>query len=357
MSVKAHTHPNLATGLTRVVTLFIIAVLALVSLGSRPAGAQTSAALFVNPDPVVAGDFIDMFATGFQPGEYVEFWFAGDLVDAQPADVNGEAFGFGMVDPTVPAGAHPLDAVGDMGTWSWTDLTVVAPAPLVAPVVFAYGPVVSDDLAYVEGDGFQPGETVSISYGGPVVAIAQADSFGFWSAQFHVDPTIPVGSHPLDANGDRGTSVTTSLEIVAPLAPPTPPVPPAPPVVPPPPQPAPPKTPVPPAPPVAPVQDRSVQDHPAKNEADEAEQTKASDDDEDQKSDAEATGADSPVNDSADRSKKADDPEETIELAAAEISRAAKPYDWSTPLVGAAIGLVLTLLVTAGALYLAQRRS
>ncbi len=71
----------------------------------------------------------------------------------------------------------------------------------------------------ISGGGFVPGEGVAIDFGGWTMASTTADQNGDFYAVGWVDPTMPTGTHPLDAYGDLGSWATIDLTIVAPAAP------------------------------------------------------------------------------------------------------------------------------------------
>jgi hypothetical protein len=222
----------------RLLQLFTALCLACLALVLTPgaAGAQTSASIQASPNPVQAGGLVRVTGSGFQPAEQVSIEFAGSTVAVTIADNAGQFSTSGMVDSSVPAGGHPMDANGDMGSWATIDLTIAVPVPTTAapapatpqatpaaaaPGVSFNGPVPAGGSTVVTGTGFQPGEQVTISFGGSTVGTTVAGAAGDWSTSIQISVSMPVGAHPLDIMGNLGSIVDTSLEVSAAIPAPT----------------------------------------------------------------------------------------------------------------------------------------
>jgi hypothetical protein len=74
----------------------------------------------------------------------------------------------------------------------------------------------------ITGSGFQPGETVEVWYGGPVIAGATADANGDFVASGLVPAGMPEGSHPMDVVGAMGSMVSFGYTVDALTPAPTP---------------------------------------------------------------------------------------------------------------------------------------
>lgn len=204
--------------LVRIVVTVIAFALASPILAIGPAAGQSAPTVIVNPDPAMAGEVVTISGSGFQPGEFVWIDFAGPTLASAIADGAGSFVTSGTVEPHVPAGAHPLDASGDLGSWVTIDLTIVDPTPTAPPapvfpdVAFLDG-VQAGDLVLITGSGFQPGEFVEIHYAGDVIGVTITTFSGDFAVQALVPAHVPVGAHPLDVIGDLGSHVGTDLTV------------------------------------------------------------------------------------------------------------------------------------------------
>lgn len=70
-------------------------------------------------------------------------------------------------------------------------------------------------MVTLSGSGWLPGETIEIFFGGDLQYVT-TDSNGDFSAPWTVPAFMPVGSHPLEFDGDMGSSFTTSFEVTNP---------------------------------------------------------------------------------------------------------------------------------------------
>ena len=204
--------------LVRIIVTVIAFALASPILAIGPAAGQAAPTVIVNPDPAMAGEVVTISGSGFQPGEFVWIDFAGPTLATAIADGAGSFVTSGAVDPFVPAGTHPLDAMGDLGSWVTIDLTIVDPTPTVPPapvfpdIMFLDG-VQAGELVLITGSGFQPSEFVEIHYAGDVIGVTITTFSGDFAVQALVPAHVPVGAHPLDVVGDLGSYVGTDLTV------------------------------------------------------------------------------------------------------------------------------------------------
>ena len=63
------------------------------------------------------------------------------------------------------------------------------------------------------GSGFQPGEQVTVEIGGSTIASGFADDSGEFTLSGTIPSDIPPGSHPMDVNGDQGTSLDFEYQV------------------------------------------------------------------------------------------------------------------------------------------------
>lgn len=177
------------------------------------------------PGSAAAGDTVTFTGKGFRPGELVTISFGGSDIAVVQADGLGEFTTSGRVPDGMPIGDHPLDANGDLGS-SWDgDLGVSAPrtpppAPSTPKVGMAPGAAEAGQYVVFSGHDFYAGEHVSIDFGGSIIATATADAVGAFSASGMIAANMPVGSHPLDANGDKGSSWDGTLTVLTSSTPP-----------------------------------------------------------------------------------------------------------------------------------------
>lgn len=69
------------------------------------------------------------------------------------------------------------------------------------------------------GSGWAPGETVTVQFGGSTIATATADDAGNWEASGTIPEGMPAGQHPMDFNGDQGSTFGADYEVTAPPEP------------------------------------------------------------------------------------------------------------------------------------------
>lgn len=217
-----------------VVRIAIRTIIALsISLGvmalASPARAQSEATVMVDPDPAPAGEVVTITAYGFAPGEHVIVDFGGQTIGSGYADDEGAFESLGVVPADMPAGGHPLEVSGDLGSYGGFELTVVpgeSPPTTTTtaapdPVVQLGGPVQAGGTTVISGTGFRPDEYVTIEFGGMTVGHTVANQLGEWSLAIEVAATMPAGGHPLDVTGDAGSFLTEELVVMAPPPVPT----------------------------------------------------------------------------------------------------------------------------------------
>ncbi len=124
-----------ATKNTLAIVLAVLAITTSVfTLGAGTASAQTMPTVSFNPTEAPAGSAIGVDGSGFQPFEVVEINYGGTTIGIGAADPNGSFSTTSTIDPSMPAGAHPMDFVGDLGSSHGVHYTVTAqPTPTSAP--------------------------------------------------------------------------------------------------------------------------------------------------------------------------------------------------------------------------------
>lgn len=183
-----------------------------------------------SPSSAAPGDSFGVSGSGFTPGDTVTIEFGGSTIGTATVDANGNFSTTATVPKDMPQGEHPLDVNGMTGVSKDLNYTVTAPrppAPTPTPAPY-YVPRVSSTpgsappggTVTFTGTGFRPGEWVTISFGGSDIALGHADGLGEFSTTGKVPDDMPMGDHPIDANGDLGSSWDGDLGVDAPITPP-----------------------------------------------------------------------------------------------------------------------------------------
>ena len=192
---------------------------------------QTSATtVTTSPSSAAPGESFGVSGSGFTPGDTVTIEFGGDTIGTAKVDANGNFSTTATVPTHMPEGGHPLDVNGMTGVSKDLNYTVTAPpppAPTPTPAPYYYPRVSSGPSSAppggtvtFTGTGFRPGEWVTISFGGSDIALGHADGLGEFTTTGTIPADMPMGDHPLDANGDLGSSWDGELGVDAPLSPP-----------------------------------------------------------------------------------------------------------------------------------------
>jgi len=183
-----------------------------------------------SPSSAAPGESFGVSGSGFTPGDTVTIEFGGSTIGTATVDANGNFSTTATVPDDMPQGEHPLDVNGMTGVSKDLNYTVTAPLPPVPTPTPApyYLPRVSSTpgsappggTVTFTGTGFRPGEWVTISFGGSDIALGHADGLGDFSTTGKVPDDMPMGDHPIDANGDLGSSWDGTLGVDAPVTPP-----------------------------------------------------------------------------------------------------------------------------------------
>jgi hypothetical protein len=133
---------------------------------------QGSAALLFSAPQAAPAASLTVTGAGFQPGETVQFWFNGAVVDTAVADTKGTAAATFVV-PMLAAGPYDVTAIGQSSTVTVTSsytvlaaattpvasaptptpVPVTAPAPAPAPILNA--PAIVHDDRYFSQTGYR----------------------------------------------------------------------------------------------------------------------------------------------------------------------------------------------------------
>lgn len=109
-----------------------------------------------------------------------------------------------------------------LADWLIPVLIIVGIVSLVGALAFAQELTVTVDPPAQEpggqvtlsGSGWQPGESITVSFGGSTIATATADDFGNWQATGTIPEGMPAGEHPMDFIGSGGSQAETMYEVL-----------------------------------------------------------------------------------------------------------------------------------------------
>jgi hypothetical protein len=149
---------------------------------------------------------------GFQAGETVDVTFNGQSV-GQPTTNNGGTWSLSFKVPSMGPGEYGMLAKGRAsGTTASASFTINQGG---ATLAFSPEQAAPGTTLTVTGMGFQAGESVDLSFNGPTVATATADTNGQVTWTFTV-PTLGAGQYGVTATGQTsGQVVNTTFTVVA----------------------------------------------------------------------------------------------------------------------------------------------
>ncbi len=176
---------------------------------TSPEGAQLSTAVSAE------GDRVTIELTGAAPGEAFQVTVDGSPVEAPGA--TADSSGTAVFELSIPGGSgnsFELVVTGpELGARSTRiDLPVTQPGIVVNPEMPEPGQSVT-----IDADGFQPGEKLTITFGGEDLASGIAGQDGSFSMTTGL-PDLPVPSSGMDGlrvEGDRGSMATTDFSVPA----------------------------------------------------------------------------------------------------------------------------------------------
>jgi hypothetical protein len=164
------------------------------STQSPTATATPSASLTLNPQQGPAGTSVEGSGSNFVPGDPVQLLFNGALVDTETANPSGMVtFQFDV--PNLAQNQYPVIAIGQTRGRAGVNFTIAGTVLSLSVEQGSPGTSVT-----VTGSGFQPGETVQVSFNNTVVDSPVADTTGSFSSTFTV-PRLDPGDYPIDATG------------------------------------------------------------------------------------------------------------------------------------------------------------
>jgi hypothetical protein len=229
--------PGVPVGSTLVVILAVVLgallVLPATALGQGTGPATTPATLTMSVSSGIPGDLVTANGTGFKPAENVDVTFNATSVGTAPVSADG-TFSLSFKVPNPGPGQYAVVAKQASGASATSSFTV---NPGKSALSFSVAQAAPGASLTVTSGGFQPGETVILSFNSVDVGSELADTTGAVSWTFMV-PTLGAGQYEVMATGQTSKTVTkafytvlaspTPVPVVAPTATPVPAAPPAP---------------------------------------------------------------------------------------------------------------------------------
>jgi hypothetical protein len=228
--------PGVPVGSAFVVILAMVLgallVLPATALG-QGAPPTTAASLTMSNSAGVPGDQVTASGSGFKPAENVDVSFNGASVGTAPVGADG-AFSLSFKVPNQAPGQYAVVAKQASGANATSSFTV---NPGKSALTFSVAQAAPGTSLTVTSGGFQPGETVVLTFNSVEVGSATADTTGAMSVTFVV-PTVGAGQYEVMAMGQTSKTATkafytvlaspTPVPAAAPTATPVPAAPPAP---------------------------------------------------------------------------------------------------------------------------------
>jgi hypothetical protein len=172
----------------------------------------STAVLQLSTSSGLAGATITANGSGYKPGEGVDVTFNGQKV-GEPKVNDGGTFSLSFSVPDVQPGQYAVVAKGASSGGTATAAFTVNQGG--ASLAFSVPQAAAGASLTVTAAGFQPGETVQVSFNGAVVGSGAADTKGSATATF-VIPTLAAGQYDVMAKGQTsGVTTTASFTVLA----------------------------------------------------------------------------------------------------------------------------------------------
>jgi hypothetical protein len=159
-----------------------------------------------------AGSRVTANGVGFRPSETVDVTFNGQNV-GQPTAADNGTFSLSFTVPSLGPATYGVLAVGRAsGSAAAASFTIK-----LGPATLTYDPPqsVPGTSVTASGTGFQPGETVVLTFNGPQVGSATADTAGNVTIVFTM-PNLPAGQYGSTITGTTsGVQVNVTYTILA----------------------------------------------------------------------------------------------------------------------------------------------
>ncbi len=192
-------------------------VLPATALGQGTGTPTTAAVLTLSAQSGAPGDMITANGSGFKPAENVDVTFNGGSVGTAPVGTGG-AFSLSFKVPNPGPGQYAVVAKQASGANATASYTI---NPGSSKLAFSVPQAAPGASVTVTTSGFQPGETVHLSFDSADVGSATADTTGAVSLPF-VIPTVGAGQYEVAATGDISKTTTKAFYTVVAGATPVP---------------------------------------------------------------------------------------------------------------------------------------
>jgi len=170
-------------------------------------------ALTMSPAKAAPGASVTVNGVGFQAGETVDITFSSQPVGEPTASTEGTFALTFQVPNMAPA---DYDVVGRGRASNRSAVTKFTLALGEATLKFSADNAVPGGPVTAMGTGFKPGETVTITFNGPSVGTATADTTGAVSVPFSIPSTLTPGTYGATAHGsDSNREANGNFIIVA----------------------------------------------------------------------------------------------------------------------------------------------
>jgi hypothetical protein len=172
----------------------------------------TAPALSLSSTSGLPGAAITANGQGFQPGETVDVTFNGQAV-GQPTTNSGGTWSLSFKVPSMAPGEYGVLAKGRASALSASSSFTINQGG--AALSFNPTQAAPGTSLTVTGSGFQPGETVQLTFNGATVGTSTADTNGGVSFTLTV-PTLSAGQYGVTATGQTsGVVVNSTYTIIA----------------------------------------------------------------------------------------------------------------------------------------------
>jgi len=153
------------------------------------------------------GSSLTTTGVGFQPGETVQVFFNGALIDSPVTNTTGSWTSTTTV-PTLPAGTYQIDAKGQTSGLTASAKYAIGGTTLT---LSAQSGAVGSSLT-ATGAGFTPGDTIQLVFNGANVATMNADINGNVAFTFPV-PNVATGAYQVELTGQSGGSASATFNV------------------------------------------------------------------------------------------------------------------------------------------------
>jgi hypothetical protein len=177
-----------------------------VAQAATPTGTPVPS-LSLNPQQGPAGTAVQATGSNFLPGDVVQLLFNGVQVDSENANTTGTV-NFNFTVPSLAQAQYPVVATGRTQGSATVTFNLSGNVLTLSSQQGTPGSSLT-----ATGRGFQPGETVILTFNGTQVGSPTADTTGSFTQTFTV-PTLAAGQYQVQAKGQSsGNSASATFTI------------------------------------------------------------------------------------------------------------------------------------------------